>query len=154
MEIVQGDVQELEKDKTTVKGKPYWRIKVDGQWMTAFETTPFKDLHVGSVGKFLCRRKGEYLNADGWEPLKIPEVDMSGDVGGSGEKPSFKEASSYESDTRLQILKGQCLNLANNFLSQDPQTMEDDWGVVAKKTFDLAKVFFEQSKKEDFLGWK
>ena len=73
-----------------------------------------------------------------------------------GNEEAFSSGVDYELTRQLEILKGQALNLAGEIISaritalKNIGTEEEQ----VKAIFKLAKIIFEEAKKEKFLQWR
>ncbi|MEM2121750.1 MAG: hypothetical protein QXU20_03795 [Candidatus Woesearchaeota archaeon] len=57
----------------------------------------------------------------------------------------------------LEILKGQCLNIAGTIIGNTikEQTLNEElMEKIAEQTLQLAKKIFEKSKEKQFLNWQ
>lgn len=64
-----------------------------------------------------------------------------------------KVLNEFELRKRLQILGGQCLNIAGNIIARDESNSEMPDSLLSQLVFDLAEELFDKGVEKKFYEW-
>ena len=123
--------------KISSKGSKYRQLEVVGKWCGWFPKSEEELDMVKPGDKAELRTVGKYVN--------VLRVEFTPTEHGAPEE--FVNGNEVNDRRSLDILRGQCLNIAGNVWAKSGESYR------ASDILKFAKELFEEAKKQEFLLW-